>query len=329
MTNLKERIKEIIHSNFYVNEDGGIEMYLDYRDELSDNHLYDIMIADDPRENFNELIGEWEFDAMCSHYDSELYNTIKSELTEEETELYNENEDEIKYWIQDNFYFYYDKNHFNKEVKVNLMLDTGNLNYDFTCDNVLNYYGRTYYGNKGEIDKYSSVLWVARQMKKVEKLRKACKEQYRDDGNYVDREKESDKFIESVIQELENLTCHMGTMTFLLTMDLFEYFDLREAMAKELKKYPYQYTYEDRNGDGYITVSKDTMCGLFNPWQGGGSVLEIELDSDLKIPFKAIWVAEIETGKSNYGYSVDSVFGLVGGAWNGKVKEICEMEETI
>jgi hypothetical protein len=207
------------------------------------------------------------------------------------------------------------------------MLDTGNLNYDFTCDNVLNYYGRTYYGNKGEIDRDSSVLWLARQMKKVGKLRKACKEQYREDDYYVNREKEPDRFIESVIQEFENLSCHMSTMTFLLTMDLFEYFDLCEAMATELKKYPYQYTFKDRKGSGYIVVSKDTMCGLFNPWQGGGSVLEIELDHDLKIPFKCIWKAEIETGKSNYGYSVNNVFGLCGSAWNGKVKEICEMEE--
>lgn len=326
MEKLKERIKEIIRNNFYPNENGGIEMYLDYRDELSDSNLYNIMVAYNPRENFDELIGEWEFDAACGHYDAELYNTIKSELSEEETELYDENEDEIKDWIQDNFYFYYDKNHFNKEVKVNLMLDTGNLNYDFTCDNVLNYYGRTYYGNKGEIDKDSSVLWLARQMKKVEKLRDACKRQYRDDNYYVDREKESDKFIESVIQELENLTCHMSTMTFLLTMDLFEYLDLREAMSNELNKYPYQYEYKDRKGDGYIVISKDTMCGLFNPWQGGGSVLEIELDYDLKIPFKAIWKAEIETGKSNYGYSVDNVYGLVGSAWNGKVKEIYKSE---
>ena len=72
------------------------------------------------------------------------------------------------------------------------------------------------------------------------------------------------------------------------------------------------------------------MCGLFDVWSGGGSLLEIELDKDVVLPIKCIWHAEIETGKSEYGYSVNSVYGLVGSAWDGTVKEIhCMTEEEI
>ena len=60
-------------------------------------------------------------------------------------------------------------------------------------------------------------------------------------------------------------------------------------------------------------------AGLFDVWSGGGSLLEIELDKDVVLPIKCIWHAEIETGKSEYGYSVDSVYGLVGSAWYGTV----------
>ena len=36
---LKERVMEIIKDVFYINEDGGIEIYTDYRDrELSSKH---------------------------------------------------------------------------------------------------------------------------------------------------------------------------------------------------------------------------------------------------------------------------------------------------
>ena len=48
---------------------------------------------------------------------------------------------------------------------------------------------------------------------------------------------------------------------------------------------------------------------------------------DVVIPIKAIFTAEIETGKSEYGYSVDSVYGLIGSAWNGTVKETKYMNE--
>ena len=317
METMQTRLKEIIEANEYHNEDGGIEMYLDYRDTLSKGTLYDIMTADNPREKFNELISDWTFDGSL-YYENELESKIKKELSDDEEEFFEENEDELRDWFHENYYFYYDKEHYNETVKVNIMLDTGNANSDFTRDNILNYC--SYYSNGGKDLKDSSILWLAKQQKKAGLLRKAIKQQYRNDKYYVDREKESDKFIESCIQELENLSSHMGTLTFLVNMKLFDYFELREAMEseKELNK---SYILEDRKGKGTITISKDTTCGLFDVWSGGGSVLEIELDKDVVIPIKCIWKAEIETGKSEYGYSVDSVYGLVGSAWDGTVKE--------
>ena len=317
METMQTRLKEIIEANEYHNEDGGIEMYLDYRDTLSKGTLYDIMTADNPREKFNELISDWTFDGSL-YYENELESKIKKELSDDEEEFFEENEDELRDWFHENYYFYYDKEHYNETVKVNIMLDTGNANSDFTRDNILNYC--SYYSNGGKDLKDSSILWLAKQQKKAGLLRKAIKQQYRNDKYYVDREKESDKFIESCIQELENLSSHMGTLTFLVTMKLFDYFELREAMAAE-KKLNDSYYLEDRKGKGSITISKDTMCGLFDVWSGGGSQLGIELDKDVVLPIKCIWVAEIETGKSQYGYSVDSVYGLVGSAWDGTVKE--------
>lgn len=320
---LKIKIKEIIKSEYLPNENGGIEVYLDYRDTLSDLTLREISEADNPREYFKDKISKWEKIYALEYGEDELEKLIKKELTEEEEEFFEENSDEIWDWIRYNWFFYYDKNHYNESVKVNIMLDTGDLNYDFTCNNILNYCN--YYRNE-ETDKNSSIFWLARQFKKLTKLKEAIKRQFREDGYYVDREKESDPFIESVVQELENLPSHMSTLTFLLKMDLFKYFDLMEAIKSE-QDLNESYTYEDRKGTGYLVISKDTMCGLFNPWSGSGSVLEIELPDDLKIPFKAIWDVEIETGKSKYGYSVDNVYGLIGSCWDGTVKEIHPMDE--
>lgn len=312
METMQSRLKEIIKANEYPNEDGGIEMYLDYRDTLSNDTLYKIMTADNPREYFNELISDWTIDGSL-YYEDELENTIRKELSEDEKEFFEENEDELRDWFHENYYFYYDAEHYNETVKVNIMLDTGNANSDFTRDNILNYCN--YYSNGGKDLKDSSILWLAKQQKKAGLLVKAIK------GNQTD-----DKFVNSCINELENLPSHMATLTFLVNMKLFDYFDLREAMEseKELNK---SYILEERKGTGTITISKDTMCGLFDVWSGGGSILEIELDKDVVLPIKCIWKAEIETGKSEYGYSVDSVYGFVGSAWDGEVKETNYMNE--
>lgn len=306
METMQSRLKEIIKTTQYPNEDGGIEMYLDYRDTLSKENLYDIMIADNPRETFDELISDCTLDSSL-YYEDELEKEIKKNLTEDEKDFFEENFDEIWEWVKENYYFYYDAEHYNETVKVNIMLDTGNANSDFTRDNILNYCN--YYSNGGKDLKDSSILWLAKQQKKAGLLMEAIK------GNQTD-----DKFVNSCIQELENLPSHMATLTFLVNMKLFDYFELREAMESE-KKLNKSYILEERKGTGTITISKNTMCGLFDVWSGGGSVLEIELDKDVVLPIKCIWKAEIETGKSEYGYSVDSVYGLVGSAWDGTVKE--------
>ena len=312
METMQSRLKEIIKTTQYPNENGGIEMYLDYRDTLENYTLYDIMTADNPRETFDELISDWTFDGSL-YYQDELEKEIKNNLTEDEKDFFEENFDEIWEWVKENYYFYYDAEHYNETVKVNIMLDTGNANSDFTRDNILNYCN--YYSNGGKDLKDSSILWLARQQKKAGLLVKAIK------GNQTD-----DKFVNSCIQELENLPSHMATLTFLVNMKLFDYFDLREAMESE-KKLNKSYIFSERKGKGTITISKDTMCGLFDVWSGGGSQLEIELDKDVVLPIKCIWKAEIETGKSEYGYSVDSVYGLVGSAWDGEVKETNYMNE--
>ena len=323
---LFERIKEITNADICVNDDGGIEIYVDYRDELCDSAIKDIMRADDPRQVFEETLCEWAYDYAWQYGWSHFKEDIKSELTDEELECWEENSSEVDDYLQENYFFYYPASHFNKDVCVNIMVDTGDMNYDFTCNNILNWYGRNGYGNKGEIDRDSSILWLAKTQKKATKLRKACKNYYREDGDYVNRAADTDTFIESVVRELENLTSHMAGLTFLVKMPLFDLFELKEAMKAEehLNK---SYYAEKRKGTGYIVLGKETMCGLFNTWSGGGSLLEIELDNDVKLPIKYIFNAWVD-GTKPYGWDIDEVYGLVGSAWKETVKEICPMKES-
>lgn len=318
---LQNKVMEIIKGLSYVNEDGGIEIYTDYRErELSRQMLSDIMNSDNPREYFEEILNDWAMDYSIDYGDDELEKDIKMKLTEEETNLFDENSNEMWDIIRENTYYYYNENDFNNDVKVNIMVDCGNRNYDYTCDNILNWYGNS---GSGSIPKESSMLWLAKTQGKATALRKACKKQHRNDGHYADREKEKDSFVESCIQEFENLASSMGTVTFLVRMSLKQLLDLVELQKKEYDENAKYDPRKNTKSKSYIVLDKKTECGLFDTWGGGGSVLEIELDKDVKLPIKyAIFCVE---GCRMYGYDIDEVYGLVGECWKETVKEVKEM----
>ena len=319
--NLKEKINEIIKDIHYINENGGIEIYTDYRDrELSTRFLKEIMESNNPRETFQDRLCELSMDYAIEYGEDELEKEIRDKLTEEEEELFTEHFEEIWDMVRENTYFYYDEKDFNNDVDVNIMVDCGNWNYDCTCDNVLNWYGNS---GDGSIDNTSSMLWLAKTQGKATALRKACKREHRGDGYYAEREKDKDKFIESCIQEFENLPSHMGTITFLVKMPLFQLFDLMELQNKE---YDEKGKYDPRRNErskSYIVLGKETMCGLYNGWDGAGSILEIELDKDVKLPIK--YCVFCVDGCKMHGYDVGEVYGMSSSAWKETLKEIKEV----
>ena len=297
-------------------DDKIIPIFVDYDEHIGDASLREISKADNPTEKFNDILSEWEAEYDWMEYD--IKSLMQQKLSSKEYDLFNEYYSDVAEAINENgWYFSYDPKDLDEDICVNIMLDTGNLNYDFTRDNVLNWYGN--YGD-GSFEEESSILWLARQQGKEEELKNACKEIFDSEGNYVERKTFEDSFVESCVQELENLPSHMATLTFLVKMKLSEYLQIRDMMIseKELNK---SYNAEERKGTSKITLQKDTMCGLFDPWQGGGSVLEIELDKDVELPIKYIFAAEIETGKAScFGYSVQDVYGLCKDAWKETLK---------
>lgn len=316
MDKLKARVSEILEK-CGIAEDGGIEIYTDYTDrKLSDSFLQKLFECENPREAFNEELCNWAMDYETDYGECELEKDIRKELSEEENDFFTDNFDEIWEFVRENTYFYYNGEDFDVDVNVNIMVDCGNGNYDYTRDNVLNWDGRH---SGGEIEKESSILWLAKTQGKATTLREACKEIFRNNGYYVGRDKHPDKFIESCIQEFENLSSHMGTLTFLVKMPLFQLFDLIELQNDE---YDEKAEYDPRlnKSKSYILLGKDTECGLYNPWNGSGSVLEIELDRDVKLPVK---FAEIcVEGCKMRGYDINEVYGLLDSCWKETVKEI-------
>lgn len=118
--------------------------------------------------------------------------------------------------------------------------------------------------------------------------------------------KEGNRFLTSVCQELDNVHNYMTCMTVLAKMSMYQFAEMMHPNKE-------------------VVIPKDAMVGIFCPWSGSGSVLEIELEKDLVIPSEKIWDVQIEGATLDNTYSVNSVFGLVDNCWED-IKEVREAQ---
>ncbi|MGN0261935.1 MAG: hypothetical protein ACI4B9_03700, partial [Eggerthellaceae bacterium] len=102
-------------------------------------------------------------------------------------------------------------------------------------------------------------------------------------------------FIASVAEELNDFSHIMGSVTVLAELSIND-------MAKTL------------DPSVTLTIPKDATIGIFAPWVGGGSALDIQLEKDLVIPFDKRFDMQIE-GAGCREYTVNNVYGLVEEAW--------------
>ena len=295
------------------------EIYADYRDEMEDSTLAEICETEDPRTTFYEKLYDWYEDAYCY-----VVNDIVDKVLEDEDVLeyvYNPDEDdeydsekmytedEARDIIRDMFYVDYPDKHFlDQNICVDVMVDTGDVNYDFTCNN----FGPHYDARENEpIPKESSLLWLARQQGFTKStLKRAMKERPKVKG-----------FMQSVYDEINNTGSHMNTLTFLVEMTFGEWLNLRDAIKNEANINK-SYTLDGRHGRGYIVIGKNGTCGLFDEWSGSGSILELKLDRDVKLPIRYIYKAVPDCCLS---HSIKKVYGCGSNLWDCKIKEVRPM----
>lgn len=121
-------------------------------------------------------------------------------------------------------------------------------------------------------------------------------------------------FLSSFINELGNNYNMSSFLNFSINMGLEEFFKL--ASEKEA------------GNEISIVFDKTIMCGFFDPVFGSGSLLDIELEKPVTYKLNNA-VIQVEGSKHNYGYSVDSVYGLIGSCWKDHYKIIKETEKVV
>lgn len=269
------------------------EIYADYRDEVEDSTLKEIMKSEDPEQTFYEKMFEWYQDAEYEIERNLLEAVVASIETAAPTETYDE--DEIKDEIRELVSIDYPYEHFLKqEFCVNIFVDTGDGNYDYVLNCVYPHYN----GRCGEtIDDKASILWLARQQGYTKTdLNKALRK-----GDI----KDPHGFLESMRQEVINHGSHMAILTFLARMTLEEIFELNELLKLQDRNGHF-YDAEKRPYCGYILIDKKAECGLYDPWGGGGSILELQLEKDVRLPIRFIRSATVDGGD---GCSIRNVYG--------------------
>ena len=293
------------HGNFYT------EIYADYRDELDDRTLKKICDEENPRWAFYDWLDEAYQDCVWDYEDQAIKEVLEDEdFAKIASEL---DEDEVREHLRDMFYVKLPEKHYlNQDILVDILVDTGDLNYDYTLNN----FGPHYDARENEpIPEESSLLWLARQQGYTKtQLKQAMRE----------RPAEK-KFMRSIYDEINNVGSHMNTLTFLVKMSLEEYFHLTDAIVKERERNK-SYTMNGRKGRGWILLDKTTTTGLYDPWNGGGSLLKIHLDKDVRLPIRCIDTAKHDGCR---GYSIRGIYGVMTSSWWGDtLKEIHPMKKS-
>ena len=305
-----EEGKKVLNSETFFNKETNTyedEIYMDYRDwEYLRSHLISTLKETDNCKTINELrdtISD-DFFEMFNNTANEMRDYIQDiifdKVTERLEEIFGESldindyQDEVYFMISDflekeNYQIIYPDDFYYNEIELgfNVVLDTGDGNYDFTLNSIDDL------DESPVLDEKSSLLWLIKQQGY----------QLSDIKDYAPE----NKFLSSVENELLNVYRGMNTVTFFVKMNLNQYLSIQEKL--------------NGKDDFNLVIPKNTVCGLIDYWNGSGSLLEIDLEKDVIIPKQYIWKLSTDNNIDRYGAS--EIYGFYendSSLWKTEVK---------
>lgn len=305
MKDIKELVKDFLAENYgYAKQEDGnyhFEIYTDYRDEIEDSTAQEILESNSPRDTLIERLWDWYQESkwnILADLVDDFKKNVDPKLFEDANIIEDGNIDDymIRDIFQDAIYIDYPIDWgLSQEFCFNIVVSNGDNNYDFW----LNEHILDEDGNADKNAEKAGIVWLAKQQGyTLEELIEMLK-----DGDIS----EPKTFLETVLQEVANgYGCE--ALTFCVKMTLGQAIELKEKMTE--------------NPIGSIVLDRKVECGLFDPWQGGGSVLEIRCDKDIEIPFNNIWRFYVDASRSDRYDSIHNVYGVDDGLWRDCLKKI-------
>lgn len=305
MKTLNELVKDYLAENhtWEKKADGTyhFEIYVDYRDKIDDSTAQEILENGSSRDTLIEKLWGWyqeqEWDIIDDLVDDFKAKTGQK-LLEDANIIEDGNLDDemIREEFMDIVYIDYPEDWaLGQEFCFNIIVSNGDDNYDFW----LNEHIVDEDGNVNKDVEKSGLVWLAKQQgHTLEEIVEVLKGEDNVSTN---------EFLASVSSEVANgYGCE--ALTFCVKMTLGQAINLKEKMKS--------------NPNGSIVLDKNVTCGLFNPWDGGGSILDISCEKDVEIPFENIWKFYIDEGRSRNCDSIHNVYGTDSSLWRDYLKEI-------
>lgn len=306
MKTLNELVKEFLEENYrYTKKKDGnyrFEIYTDYRDEIDDSTAQEILEESDPNSVLLERLWDWyqeqEWDIIDNLVD-EFKESVDSKLLEDADIIEDGNLDDemIREEFMDIIYVDYPEDWaLSQEFCFNIIVSNGDDNYDFW----LNEHIVDEDGKVDENAEKAGLVWLAKQQGyTLEKVVEAL--------NSNPTIQQMKLFPFSINNEVYNgYGCE--ALTFCVKMTLGQAIALKERM--------------EESPNGLIILDKNVTCGLFNPWDGSGSILDISCEKDVEIPFENIWKFYIDERRSRNCDSIHNVYGTTDAFWKDYLKEI-------
>ena len=307
MKDIKQLVKDYLAENYAWNKkDDGFyhfDIYVDYRDEIDDSTAQEILENNFPHDTLIEKLWDWyqesEWDIIDNLVD-DFKEKVDPELFRQADIIEDGNIDDgmIRDIVMDSIYVGYPIDWAEgQEFCFNIIVSNGDDNYDFWLyEHIID--------DDGNVDKdaeKSGIVWLAKQQgHTLAEVIEALKDEDSLSAN---------KFLASVSSEVYNgYGCE--ALTFCVKMTLGQALDLKEKIKE--------------NPNGSIVLNKNTTCGLYDPWAGGGSLLDIACEKNIEIPFKNIWKFYIDAHRSNRCDSIHNVYGTDDSLWRNYLKEIKE-----
>lgn len=272
-----------------------ISIFCAYRDEISSDDAAKILSADDPDLAFNDFIIE-RYDGVVSYEEEALMKEVKEHLRRHGIEADDEALIELLWDLTEVDYSDCIDRLKSQTFHTLVMVDTGDGNYDFTCNTGIVHTPGPEYWEK------SSLAWLAEQQgRSREEMQK----------HFTCTLPSGSPLIRSMYQEIWEAPSDIQVLTFLTEMSLEDLMAIAMDKKKELT----------------VKLPKNTMCGLYDPVSGGGSLLEIDLEKDVEIPARYIWSCMPDVVTDYVHYSVESTYGLIGSAYTRSRASITKEQE--
>lgn len=319
---LEDAIKTALGCMMWDNKGEGyyeVDVLTTYQDTISDDFVAEVLETDDIDCAFYEKLRYMYEDSIY-----EDMKQIREEVTSQLMELGFVMDDDVEEYVSGYLEEYVAVDppcdHFlNETVNVTVMVDTGDGNHDY----VLNSVYPCYAGEKGEeINDAASIAWLAG-------TQGYTKQQLRDELDKGDM-RDPKGFLESMRVELANLPSRNGLLVFLVKMKLDDLFTINKMMKMQEPEGKHIFDARERPNCGKIIIGKECMCGLFDPFDGGGSVLEIQLENDIPLPIRFIRCAypdKVTPRRTPGRWSISDVYGMCASAWKECLREIISPEK--